>query len=272
MMDAIQRARDAIAAADSLLITAGAGIGVDSGLPDFRGPEGFWRAYPAFEHLRLRFEEIADPRWFEEDPHLAWGFYGQRLDLYRRAAPHRGFATLLKWASQKRNFFVFTSNVDGHFQRAGFPPDRIVECHGSIHHVQCVSPCCDHIWPNDNVVGIEMTSMKARDPLPRCPRCGDLARPNVLMFGDSRWVERRTDDQLGRYQTWRNDIADTRVVVIECGAGTAIPTVRMQSEDVVFQTDGTLIRINPREPRVPPGQISLAMPSLAAISAIEGVA
>src|SRR5438094_9780929 len=97
MSEELQRARRAIADAEAMLIAAGAGMGVDSGLPDFRGPEGFWRTYPAFRGLGLRFEEIANPSWFERDPALAWGFYGHRLNLYRRTQPHEGFAILRRW-------------------------------------------------------------------------------------------------------------------------------------------------------------------------------
>ena len=99
---ALARAAGAIASAEYLLIAAGAGMGVDSGLPDFRGPQGFWRAYPAFEKLGLRFEEIADAQWFDDDPHLAWGFYGHRLNLYRATRPHEGFEFLLRWACAQR--------------------------------------------------------------------------------------------------------------------------------------------------------------------------
>ena len=67
--------------ADSLVICAGAGIGVDPGLPDFRGPGGFWQAYPALGRARIRFEEIASPAAFKQHPTLAWGFYGHRLRL-----------------------------------------------------------------------------------------------------------------------------------------------------------------------------------------------
>ncbi len=96
-------------------------MGVDSGLPDYRGPEGFWRAYPPYRALGLRFEELADPVHFADDPGLAWGFYGHRLTLYRSTVPHAGFGVLLRWA-RERPTFVFTSNVDGQFQRAGFGP------------------------------------------------------------------------------------------------------------------------------------------------------
>src|SRR5438477_10490343 len=97
----LERAAAALASADALLIGAGAGMGVDSGLPDFRGPEGFWRHYPAFRARELRFEQMANPAWFRRDPHLAWGFYGHRWNLYRATEPHEGFAILRRWAEAK---------------------------------------------------------------------------------------------------------------------------------------------------------------------------
>lgn len=134
----ISNAAQAIHNASSLLITAGASMGVDSGLPDFRGNEGFWKAYPPFAKMGLPFSELANPRWFARDPELAWGFYGHRLNLYRRMVPHAGFAVLKRWAGE-RSAQVYTSNVDGQFQQAGF--EEVCEIHGSILHLQCAVPC-----------------------------------------------------------------------------------------------------------------------------------
>src|ERR1700746_3005889 len=114
--DCVKQAAEALNTADALLITAGAGMGVDSGLPDFRGTHGFWRAYPAIAKLGLSFEEMADPTWFERSPHLAWAFCGHRLNLYRATEPHQGFRQLLDLGVKKsKGYFVFTSNVDGQF-------------------------------------------------------------------------------------------------------------------------------------------------------------
>ena len=66
--------------------------------------------------------------------------------------PHEGFDILLNWAMQK-DYFVFTSNIDGHFQLAGFAHHRIIECHGSIGYLQCTQPCCNEIWKNDQARG-----------------------------------------------------------------------------------------------------------------------
>ncbi|MEC5399939.1 SIR2 family NAD-dependent protein deacylase [Uliginosibacterium sp. H1] len=256
-----------IAEADSLIIAAGAGMGVDSGLPDFRGTEGFWQAYPALAQARLRFEEIASPHAFARDPQLAWGFYGHRLALYRNTVPHEGFHILQRWTTRMpRGAFVFTSNVDGQFQRAGFSGARVLECHGSIHHLQCSAPCSDALWPADAFLpDVDATACQLRSPLPRCPHCGAMARPNVLMFGDADWVEARTAEQHRRYRAWR--AAVSAPVVIELGAGTHIATVRYFSES----QDAPLLRINPTEARVGDGRgIGMACGALAGLQAIDG--
>ena len=236
-------------------------MGVDSGLPDFRGPQGFWRAYPALEKLGLSFAEMADPVWFSKNPHLAWAFYGHRLNLYRQTVPHPGFSQLLELARAKAHgYFVFTSNVDGQFQRAGFPAERMVECHGSIHHLQCTASCADEIWDAaGETVNVDESNFLAAGPLPQCSKCAALARHNILMFGDGSWLSQRTDAQHERFATWLDGLAKSSatLVVIELGAGSTIATVRRTSERVVESIGGRLIRINPREHDVPVGQIGL---------------
>lgn len=268
---AVARAARALAQAGALLISAGAGMGVDSGLPDFRGNAGFWKAYPPFAKLGLSFVDLANPRWFVEDPELAWGFYGHRLNLYRATTPHRGFAELLRWARQKRfGAFVFTSNVDGQFQKAGFDPDRIVECHGAIELNQCLAGCSEELFPAPDTIAVDEERMRAIGELPKCPRCAGLARPNILMFGDGNWVSDRTEAQERRLHAWLAEVAgaSVRVVVIEFGAGSAVPTVRLTSEAIERRLGGTLVRVNPREPEVPPGGIGMAVGSLEGIDGI----
>ncbi len=271
----VTRAAQAVAAADALLVTAGAGMGVDSGLPDFRGPEGFWRAYPAYRHLGLAFEDLADPRWFGEDPALAWGFYGHRRNLYRATKPHAGFALLKEWGGRApAGSFVFTSNVDGQFQRAGFDPARVVECHGAIDWSQCLARCGVGVFQAEPAeVSIDPTSFRAAQPFPACPACGGLSRPSILMFGDGGWDGRRTEEQEARLGRWVEGLVGKRLVVIELGAGTHIPTVRRTSEEVAQLLGGTLVRVNPREPELPAGlaggpHVGLAAGGRAALEAI----
>ena len=81
LRERLNRAAKVLKEAKALLITAGAGMGVDSGLPDFRGEGGFWKAYPVMAKLRMSFVEMANPEWFHREPELAWAFYGHRLNL-----------------------------------------------------------------------------------------------------------------------------------------------------------------------------------------------
>lgn len=272
--DLLERAAAAVRDADALLLTAGAGMGVDSGLPDFRGNEGFWRAYPPLARLGIRFVEMANPRWFARDPALAWGFYGHRLNLYRATAPHPGFALLRAWAGNKPGGgFVFTSNVDGQFQKAGFDEAHIVECHGSIHFLQCAGLCSDAIWPAEGVqVVVDEATLRAEPPLPSCPRCGGIARPNVLLFEDREWLHERTGAQKAALARWLEPFAheNWRLTVIECGAGGAVLTVRRFSEDLAA-AGATLIRINPREPDGPAETIALAAGAHEALTRIDAL-
>jgi NAD-dependent SIR2 family protein deacetylase len=246
----VRRCAEAIAEADGLLVTAGAGMGVDSGLPDFRGTQGFWRAYPALGRARIAFEAIASPAAFDADARLAWGFYGHRLTLYRRTEPHEGFAILKQIGESMPNgAFVLTSNVDGQFEKAGYSGERVCEIHGSIHHLQCMRGCSEEIWPvADFTPEIDEEKCLLRSTLPACPRCKGLARPNILMFGDWGWIESRQQAQYAALLAWLKLVA--RPVIVEIGAGMTIPSVRHFGE----AARGVLIRINPTEPGLPKGK------------------
>ena len=264
-------AADVLTHAEALLVTAGAGMGVDSGLPDFRGPEGFWRAYPAYRRPGFGFMDMADAEGFGRDPALAWGFYGHRLALYRATLPHEGFGVLRRWAGRMAGSCrVFTSNVDGQFQRAGFDEAHVTEIHGSIHHAQCLARCGVGVFAAEKFeVEVDPATMRAVGRLPCCPACGALARPNILMFNDGAWHAHRTAAQQRRLSEWFGALAGRRLVIVELGAGSAIPTVRYFSEDAAAKYAGRLVRINPCEPETPPGQISLPIRALEGLRALD---
>lgn len=268
--ESINHAADLIAQADALVVASGAGMGVDSGLPDFRGSDGFWRAYPALGREGVEFHRIASPQAFRASPLRAWGFYGHRLNLYRKTVPHAGFGLLRSWSEQTlHGGCVFTSNVDGHFQSAGVDLACIEECHGSIHHLQCLDGCGAHIWPADDFTPVvdEVNCLLLNDP-PLCPHCGSMARPNVLMFTDFEWQEHRQEAQSRRLERWLASVS--RPVVVEIGAGTAIPSVRLFSHRVIHERGGRLVRINPRECTVPtPRDVGIPLGALVALSAIN---
>ena len=145
----------------------------DSGLPDFRGPEGFWQTYPALSKRRLRFEDMADRKpsaasraWRGDSTaspeSLPAHHTPRRFNLLRRIGhlfPH--------------GWFVTTSNVDGHFQMTGFRQDRICEIHGSIHHLQCLDGCFSDVWSAEDLKAeIDEGECLWTARLPACPHCG----------------------------------------------------------------------------------------------------
>lgn len=262
----IKRVAQAIHEADGLLITAGAGMGVDSGLPDFRSEQGFWNAYPALGKLNRDFQSIACPQAFHEDPKLAWGFYGHRLNLYRKTIPHDGFRILRELAEKLPNgAFVATSNVDGHFQKAGFSEQRIVEVHGSIHRMRCMDGYCETWSALTFMPQVDEAQCRLISELPRCPACGSIARPNILMFGDWDWDDGKTERQRMRLNAWLAGVR--KLVIIEIGAGKNIPTIR----NIGQRQDGWMIRINPIDYWLNPGKqgVSLEMGGLEALRLIE---
>lgn len=268
--DPVKRAAELIANADSLIIAAGAGMGVDSGLPDFRGSSGFLNNHSAFANGLTDYKQLSQVDAFKRDIRHAWGFYGQRLTLYRDAIPHEGFALLKKWGEAKPNgYFIYTSNVDGQFQKAGFDRSKIYECHGSLHHLQCLDPCGTKIWPaGDFVPDVDVPTCKLKNAPPECKSCGGDARPNMLMFDDTAWLSNRSDIQKYNLDAWLS--SSSKPVVIEIGAGTTVPSVRHFSYRAGRLYGARLIRINPHEAEVESLEaVGLSIGGLAGLKAIS---
>lgn len=236
-MDDITRTRikQLIDQADGVVILAGAGMGVDSGLPDFRGTSGIWT------QAKEDFMALATARGFDDDPVKSWNFYIQRILMYGNTEPHQGYHLLLgMMADMKKDHFVVTTNVDGHFIKAGYDPNRIYEMHGSLGYAQCNQPCTRDIYPMPRFTA----EVANAEEIPRCTRCGYILRPNVMMFSDSSLVWRNIDAGENRYRTWAT--AKMCILGIEIGAGTAIPSLRWFGEEKT----AALIRINPAEYQV----------------------
>jgi NAD-dependent SIR2 family protein deacetylase len=265
----LEKAACAITAAEVFIVTAGAGMGVDSGLPDFRSDQGFWQAYPPYARLGLSFVAAANPEHFEQDPAFGWGFYGHRTNLYRETVPHAGFHIIRRWIERAgADYFVVTSNVDGQFQKAGYGEERILEVHGSIHWLQCTTPCCRQIWANDETIRVNHATMRAQG-IPRCRFCRGVSRPNILMFGDYAWISDRTARQERNFSLFCEELGERNTVIVELGAGQAIPTIRYTSERLGSRPGATVIRINPRESRIDPPHISLSCGAVEALTRID---
>lgn len=218
----------------------------------------------------MSFQDIACPDAFRRTPERAWGFYGHRLMIYRKVIPHAGFALLKRWGERMPNGVnIFTSNVDGQFQKAGFDAESIHECHGSIHHFQCLKPCCRKVWSADGFEpDVDVAHCMLRNAPPSCPECGGMARPNVMMFNDWDWLDSRSGRQEARQGHWLCSVQ--RPVVLEIGAGTTIPSVRYFSQRMVHSHGAKIVRINPLESQVAPGAgVGLSMAAAAGLTAID---
>eukprot|EP01006_Ploeotia_vitrea_P008356 TRINITY_DN19813_c0_g1_i1.p1 TRINITY_DN19813_c0_g1~~TRINITY_DN19813_c0_g1_i1.p1 ORF type:complete len:300 (+),score=17.86 TRINITY_DN19813_c0_g1_i1:21-920(+) len=279
----VKQVAQLIAEADALMINTGAGMGVDSGLGTFRGRHaGVW---PPLKELDMDYTDICDPCWFKEDPPLGWAFWHFCWKAYTESKPHRGYELLRDWAKDTPlGSFFFTSNIDGHWTRVGVPDSQLEECHGVVSWLQCARPCCEEIWPTPDLNHLELDEQGHRitNELPKCIRCGELARPAILMFGD--WLYSGSDRERAATRArrdWEEDLArqpnEPNLVVVELGAGTTVPTVRYQSEKTVSCfPKASLVRINLDQPQIPrsvleahPQSISLAMGALDACQAIE---
>ena len=266
LRDLYARAAAELRRAGALVVTAGAGMGVDSGLPDFRGDQGFWKAYPPYERLGLSFIDAANPAHFDDDPPFGWGFYGHRTNLYRSTTPHAGFAILLAWVARFRlPFFVVTSNVDGQFQKAGFPEDRVLEVHGSIHHLQCTTPLLARDLGERRVARGRPATMRSR----QVPRCPELRRglapehPHVRRLLVARRADRRA----------------ARAVRGVPPGGRRAPAPRRRARGRDRDPDDPLdlraarprrrrvvMRVNPREPDIAPPHLSIRAGALEALA------
>jgi NAD-dependent deacetylase len=143
----------------------GAGISAESGIPTFRGDGGIWEQYRA--------TELATPESFERDPELVWRFYNWRRELVSNCLPNQAHRTLAAIEIQLSDFTLITQNIDGLHQEAG--SRQVIELHGSIWRLRCND--CGHKWQ-------DMRS-PIPEPVPTCPACSGLARPDVVWFGES---------------------------------------------------------------------------------------
>lgn len=261
----IKRAAHLLTEADGLIILAGAGMGVDSGLPDYRGTVGWWTNHAAFKQAGVTYEKASSGRMFFHDPHLAWGVHGHKLATYRAAHPHQGFKVLRRWADQlPHEAFVFNSNIDGQFQLSGFPEKAVQECHGSVHWLQCAKRCTETVWSARNLVpAVSADTLRWEGDLPRCIYCDSVARPNVLMFEDAHWVSRKDEQQAKQFERWRARVE--RPVALEIGAGTGVLRVRRLSDLFSHR----FIRINPVDAAVRDHEIGLQAGALHALLALD---
>ncbi|XP_071493831.1 NAD-dependent protein deacylase-like [Diadema antillarum] len=258
---------------------AGAGMSVDGGIPDFVDIK---KALPEVSFLGLGVRELSNSELFLKNPQFAWGIFGKRMRDYRRCSPHVGYTYLLNWCKTKSLSFVYTSNIDRHFLRAGFSPGSVVECHRSLYELQCAVPCCDEVWDGSDIeVEFDERTLHAVGELPRCPSCGGVARPCTQLARDTRWLNTLSQQREREMDHCLTNLDQSRsIVVVEIGCGVQMQKVRDKSEWLVSSLrrahhETVFVRVNPLtnhlrmpEPRHP-DDIALGMTALDALSGMD---
>lgn len=249
--------KDLITNTDAIALFAGAGMGVDSGLEQYRSTDGTWTKHIEHAGQKIKLIDLMTHAAFEEQPTLAWSFIQSQIKKYSTTEPHIGFSLLLDLIKEK-DYFVITSNIDAHFQKAGYDPLKIYECHGSIFNMQCLDILERDIFPTP-----------FNEPIPKCPKCGGNCRPNVMLFGDWLWIPENSIRQQLRYIEWQKKNKNKTILIIEIGAGKTIATIRKQAESLA-ESKHTLIRVNPKDFEVTkPNYIGFEMGALEWIEIIN---
>jgi NAD-dependent deacetylase len=223
-----------------ILVLTGAGVSAESGIPTFRGKDGYWR--------NLDPAKLATPEAFAKDPGLVWEWYRERRQRIRNAQPNPAHKAIAKLAQHAQEFLLVTQNVDDLHARSGSSKEKMVQIHGDIFVTRCSRCDFNHREhpPSFNYgvagppsQGYGVAGEQEKKKIPECPRCEGLMRPGVVWFG-----EQLPWDELRRVENYLKDGPCNFVIV----AGTTATfgyiidwALRAKA------SDGELVEVNPEE-------------------------
>ena len=169
----IERARELVEGAKRIVVLTGAGISTDSGIPDFRGPQGVWTRNPKAERL-------SDIRYYVSDPEVRRLSWQSRLEHPAwTAQPNAGHLALVELERRGKLHALVTQNIDGLHQRAGNTAERVIEVHGNLHKAVCLS--CGWRGPMQAV----LERVRAGDEDPQCETCNGILKSDTISFGQA---------------------------------------------------------------------------------------
>src|SRR5688572_18177571 len=171
MRDCIEQVRDWVSSCTRIVALTGAGISTESGVPDFRGPQGVWTKNPKAEKLSNIHYYMSDPdvrvlAWQQRLVHPAW-----------HAEPNAGHRALAALERADKLHALITQNIDGLHQKAGNSPERVVEVHGTVHEYVCMS--CGTRGP----MPVVLARVRAGEDDPPCRDCGGILKSATISFG-----------------------------------------------------------------------------------------
>jgi NAD-dependent deacetylase len=171
--DLVSAAGDVVRSAERVVVLTGAGISTDSGIPDFRGPNGLWTKNPAAE-------KASDIRFYLDDPEVRVGAWQNRLTTPAwTAEPNRGHDAIVELERRGQLHAIVTQNIDGLHQKAGNDPDKVIEVHGTVWFTRC--------WDCDDrrSMAEALDRVRSGEPDPPCRVCGGIIKSDTISFGQA---------------------------------------------------------------------------------------
>ncbi len=231
-----ERLRRAFESADYVTVMTGAGISAESGIPTFRGPEGYWTVGSQSYHP----QEMATYGMFSREPLEVWQWYCYRRSVCQNADPNQGHLALVKMEKNLGNrFTLITQNVDGLHLRAGSSAEKTYQIHGNIDFMRCSVECSSELYPIPGFIPTNPVSKVYESQLLEkllCPKCGQRTRPHVLWFDES------YDETFFRFESSLQTARKTDLLLIVGTSGaTNLPNHVVST---VLANDGLVVDIN----------------------------
>lgn len=231
-----ERLKKAFETAACVTVMTGAGISAESGIPTFRGPEGYWTLGSRSYHP----QEMATFQMFSREPLEVWQWYCYRRAVCLNAEPNSGHHALVKMEQQLGDrFTLITQNVDGLHLRAGSSPARTYQIHGNINRMRCAADCSEDLYPIPDIIPAapisKTTDFQLLEKL-RCPRCGERTRPHVL------WFDEYYNETFFRFESSLQTASRSDLLIIVGTSGaTNLPN---QVVGIVLNNGGLVVDLN----------------------------
>lgn len=235
--DWVTTIRSHLAPTSRITVLTGAGISAESGIPTFRGPEGYWTVGSRAYHP----QEMATLAMFHRRPEDVWQWYLHRATVCHAAAPNPGHMAIAAMENLLGDrFTLITQNVDGLHPRAGSSDQHTFQIHGNVFQVRCAAACRGDLRPLPMALigrGKETPLTETERTLLTCRDCGAWLRPHVL------WFDEVYDEPYFRFHSSLKAAAQTDLLLVVGTSGTT--NLPNQVAGTVFQKGGTIIDVNP---------------------------
>ena len=219
-----------------ITVLTGAGISAESGIPTFRGPEGYWTVGAKEYHP----QEMATRAMFDTHPYEVWKWYLYRLTVCSTADPNPGHHALVEMERLLQDrFTLVTQNVDNLHLRAGNSFDRTFQIHGNVFYMRCVDECQQQLYSLPTTILPRVNNQDLSDDDKArlcCPDCGAISRPHVL------WFDECYDEHYFKFESAIRIAAKTDILIIAGTFGsTNLPN---HIANIVYQNQATIINID----------------------------